>query len=311
MLDLADHGNASRAVRETLRIAAAPEGFLYRLGPHAGLLLRLLDWVKDSQTSLLNKCRRQFKKQVRKHPFAPESIYWKLANAVADLYDDSPVFARVPGVALAVNRYHFCRAAGDSAAEPLQVYLDRFENIFPPKSPVRLPQREIVFLISPKLSLEDEYPLLKSCLKAAAVLIWAGAQVLLVGRADRSTGYIEGIPFLGLKDFGELNQILRSLQPLDVLIAVGYPDLPNRIAARQVLVYDLQMADDENFTKDLLGAVRQTGRFSPLPLVMQLTLKWGQLERLLEDDLPDKIKRFRLRVADAVRRRLMMLERRS
>jgi glycosyltransferase involved in cell wall biosynthesis len=311
MLDLSEYKSAMRAARETLRIAAAPDAFLYRLGPHAGLVLRLLDWAERAMPAsrLWSHCRRWIRKQVRKYPFAPESLYWKLANAVAELKDGRPAFSPIPVVSLAVNRYHRDRAAGNPAADSLHVYLDRFENVIPPERSVALPQHEVVLYIQPELFIEDEDPVLSACLEAGAALAQAGAQVLLVGRSDRLTGYLEGIPYLGLPNGCDHHRALACLQPFDTLISVGYSGSLRNLAARQMLTFTTQTVREEKFSEQVLEAVRSSTAPAPMPLVMRLIILWGRMERQIEDEIPARLGRFRLRIENAVRWRLQSLRR--
>jgi hypothetical protein len=302
MLDLTDPVSARRAARETLRIAADPEGYINRLGPHAGLLLRLLDWAGSG--SLRDEIRRQIRKQVRKYPYAAESLPWKLANAVAELKGGNDSFSPVPGSGLALERYHSFLATGDPAAAPLKVYLDRFENVHPPESPVKLTSRQVVFLITPDMPLEGEHSVVTACLEAGAALVWAGSQVLLVGRSERLSGYWDGIPFLGLPAGYDPGRALAALQPIDTLIAVGYPGLPAGGKARHIFAFDVQQAVNESFGELVLEAVRCAGQAAPTSLALRLTLMWGRVERIVEDELPERLRRFRLRVEDAIRRRV-------
>lgn len=310
MLDLSDLKGALGAAKQILHIAADSNAFIYRLGLHAGLLLRLLDWAYDGFTNkpLWNYCRRWIMKQIRKYPHQPESLYWKMANAVAELKTDQLAFSPIPAVSLAENYYHYCRAAGDAAADSLYDYLKQFEDIVPLKSPVRLPQREIILLTPPELSLGDEHPAMTACLKAAGELLHTGAQVLLVGRADQLAGYLENVPYLGLPDECNPGRVLTLLQPVDTLIAVGYPDRHENIAARHILAFTTQTACDEVFYEHVLGAIRNPGPRAPFPFAIRLVLLWGRLERLVENEIPGRLHRFRLRFNDAVRRRLKTLD---
>jgi glycosyltransferase involved in cell wall biosynthesis len=133
-IDLSDPVAAAAAIKRIVNIACERSAFLYSLGPHPALILRVLEWVfgDEAQPSAMG-LREQLRQRVRHMALAEGDDDWSWmwrGLAVACAQPD-PRFAYHPVDVRALARHeHAVRRQGRGGpAEPLRVYLRRFEGL--------------------------------------------------------------------------------------------------------------------------------------------------------------------------------------
>ena len=133
--DLNDEAAARAAAAKALEIACEPTAFLYALGVHPGLMLRLLEWAfpmtdapppsEDLRAMIIARVRAMALED------GEDEWHWMWRDLAAALALPAPRFTYRPIDPTALGRRDYAarRARGGAAAEPLRVYLERFEGI--------------------------------------------------------------------------------------------------------------------------------------------------------------------------------------
>ncbi len=150
-VDLLDQRQAEAAVKETLNVACEASSFLYSLGAHPALVLRLLEWVFSDQ------CRHEVlrglvKSRIEEMSFVEGDDDWAwmwrmLAAAVQDARPDFP-FSPVDVSALALREWRSKQILSDPKEAALRQYLIRFEGIDPLEAlPKAASKARLAFLV--------------------------------------------------------------------------------------------------------------------------------------------------------------------
>ena len=134
--DLQDPVAATAAVGAALDIACEPSAFVYCLGIHSGLILRVLEWVWSEAVcdpGLRAGLREEVVRRIRDQAFEPGDGDWhdmwrELAAACAS---PQPCFAYQPIERLVLARQELARrhAGAGGLAAPLNEYLVRYEGL--------------------------------------------------------------------------------------------------------------------------------------------------------------------------------------
>lgn len=246
MTNLSDPQAARKALLHALDVAADPSGFLYVLGPHPALLLRVLEWAwgspyQETAGTIQQIVRRWTRKISLRHRGTDFGFFWKAAAVATRLarrrFDYQPIS---PGVVAEAN-YCSLRSAGDVKAEAVHRYLEMFEKRLLPKEALSRPgkTKEVVFVCQTETHLTDDikYGTLRATLEAAKFLMRSGRRVLLTGLSDQGFGFIEGILFVGAPDDGSWAKAISLLGPIDTLIGVSRADVFRLTHAKRVMVY--------------------------------------------------------------------------
>jgi glycosyltransferase involved in cell wall biosynthesis/GT2 family glycosyltransferase len=127
--DLSDPVTALRTVARALGIAAEPSSFIYGLGPHYGLLVRILEWVfaAEGGSALERPSRDRLVALVRR--FTQETAERHAHTALGDMWAAAARACRCPAPRVSYRRIEPVELAGlresTSPEAPLRQYLTR------------------------------------------------------------------------------------------------------------------------------------------------------------------------------------------
>jgi glycosyltransferase involved in cell wall biosynthesis len=179
-IDLSDPAAAQAAIERVLEIACDRSAFLYSLGPHPALILRVLEWVFGSERGLAAAgLRDRVRDRVRQMALveSDDDWSWMWRGLAASCAQASPDFAyhAVDARDLA-RREHAARRQGRGGpAEPLRVYLRRFEGLDECPEPPAASSSARLVMFAPGIE-----PALLAAREAAAALTEQGLRIVLV-----------------------------------------------------------------------------------------------------------------------------------
>jgi len=246
MTNLSDPQMARRALLQALDVAADPFGFLYALGPHPALLLRILEWAwgdphREMAGTMQQIIRRRARKTSLQHRGTAFGFIWEAAAVASRLPRRRFDFQPLSPSTVAEANYWSLGSVDGPKAEALHRYLELFEKRFlPKKTPARHGKtKEVVFACQIETHLTDaiKYGTFRATIEAAKYLIRSGRRVLLTGLSDQGMGFIEGILFVGAADDKSWAKAITLLGPIDTLIGVSRADVFRLTHAQRVMVY--------------------------------------------------------------------------
>jgi glycosyltransferase involved in cell wall biosynthesis len=153
-VDLADPAAATAAVEKALEVACDQTAYVYSLGVHPALVLRILEWVfsdEAARSPVKSELRARVRRRVREMALADGDDYWHWMwrGVAAACACESAKFAYEPIDPRALaRREHAARLTGRGGPEePLRVYLRRFDAIeVSPQRPVAAGSDRIAIL---------------------------------------------------------------------------------------------------------------------------------------------------------------------
>ena len=179
-IDLSDAAAAAAAIERIVDIACDRSAFLYSLGPHPALILRVLEWVfGDDAGAPAAGLRNRLCDRIRDMALAEGEDDWSwmwrgLAASCAQpnpRFDFQPVDARE-----LARREHASRRQGRGGpAGPLRVYLRRFEGLDEPADPSAGSSPARIVMLAPAIE-----PALLAAREAAIQLSDRGLRTALV-----------------------------------------------------------------------------------------------------------------------------------
>ncbi|MBI4849800.1 MAG: glycosyltransferase [Nitrospirae bacterium] len=246
LLDLSDTGTAERVLARTLDIASEPTGFLYSLGPHPVLLLRIMEWIGDGpfrEYSCSSRLQNIFKRHARelscRYQGTAFGLVWKLAEATCHSPLAGFKFRAMPPVVIG-KMYYFESTSSEHVEKPLRQYLLQFEHLTVQSSNSFVDNREILFIFPAEVSLSDKTTgnsMVKSVVPLAEELREKGCRVFFLGNSVPRLGFFEDFPCIGIRNELEMKEVINSLGMLDVAVAVSFPDCLQWTTAKQKLLY--------------------------------------------------------------------------
>ena len=236
----------AEAIRRALDVAGNPGAFVYALGAHPLLLLRVLEWIDLNalgarRARLRELVMRQCDGVVSRGDDGALGFYAKaLASALrrsGGVFRYDPLEPR----AIALQQLGALRSAGDPEAAELERYLERTGDVIEPgvDRAHRERHREVAFVcqIGTRLPAEVVFGTLHATVEMARHAQRSGYRVLVIALSDFAFGFVEGLPFIGARDEKALVRVLRSLRSIHGVVAVSRADVLTRVAAQHSLVY--------------------------------------------------------------------------
>ena len=247
LVDLDDPEPALAALRKALEIAQIADSlFLYSLGPHPALLLRILEWVwSKTDNDFACKARRTVRNRAneisKKCEGTAFGFLWKAASVATRLPQNTFAYESVSPAEVAEHHYWDLEARGDAGAETLHRYLGRVETGHL-RPDVSLPDgevKEVIFVNQPAMTLGNAgvYGTLRVTLERAKYLVRSGVKVVIVAVSDNGLSMCEGVLVVGAKNEESLLQALGLWGPADTVIGISRADFLMKVRARRVVVY--------------------------------------------------------------------------
>jgi len=247
-VDLADPRAACAAARRALGIARkASSPFLYGLGPHPALLLRVLEWAWSlSDREVAGPVQRAVRRELDRLPSASHAddlrFLWRAARAAVLVPSQRFAYVPLDAAVLARQRYRRLAALGDPAATPLARYLrqiDAGRDALETPAPERGKVDDVVFVNQWGLVLQHDvmYGSQRALLEVARRVVRSGRRSLLVSLADSGMGYVDGILFVGAPSEPGLRQLVRELGRVGALVTLSRGDLFGHVKATRTMVY--------------------------------------------------------------------------
>jgi glycosyltransferase involved in cell wall biosynthesis len=244
--NLSDPRTARKALLQALSVAADPSGFLYALGPHPALLLRIMEWAwRDHNRRIANTMQRIIRGWTKKVSFQHKGtafgFYWKAAAVASQLPERRFDYQPISPAMVAEAHYWLLKSVSRIEAEPLHRYLEMFEKRSLPKD-APAPHgksKEVVFVCQKGTHLTGaiKYGTFRATIEVAKYLIRAGRMVLLTGLSDQGMGFIDGVLFVGAHDNRSWAKAVTLLGPIDTLIGISRTDIFRLVYAQRLLVY--------------------------------------------------------------------------
>lgn len=150
--DLRNGASASAAIASALDVACDRSSFLYCLGPHPSLVLRILEWVfsrEDREHDHKEQVRLRIEEMALRNS-DDEDWSWMWRQLALSLAGGGSSFGYSPiePAELASRLYRSRQVSKDSSLQPVREYLKRFMNIeVPLELPADAGSARIVFLV--------------------------------------------------------------------------------------------------------------------------------------------------------------------
>jgi glycosyltransferase involved in cell wall biosynthesis len=247
LVDLDDPELALAALERALEIAqTADSPFLYSLGPHPALLLRILEWVWNrTDNDFAAVARRVVRNRAnwvsKKYEGTTLGFLWKGASVATRLPQNNFAYESVSPMEVAERYYWDLEAHGDARAEKLHRYLDRVEKgrLRSDVSSTIGEVKEVIFVNQPGMTIGNSgvYGTLRVTLERAKYLIRSGVKVVIVAMSDNGLSMCEGVLVVGVKNEDSLLQALGLWGPADTVVGISRADFLMKVRAKRVVVY--------------------------------------------------------------------------
>lgn len=211
-VNLSDPLQAEEAVRAALDVACNPSSFIYCMGVHPGLVLRVLEWVFSGEARLAS-VEQMVRDRVQQMSFqeSEDDWCWMWRRLAIGLTDEAPrvTYDAVDPLALAIGQWRAMRLDDDPKHVAMRSYLQRFDLVDPEEvSPDVLDKSRVAFVLraerddialfmsaARRLSNRGMRPvvLVQSVEGSMPTLQWSdGVPIIAVRSLDRNT-----LPWLG------------------------------------------------------------------------------------------------------------------
>ena len=243
-VDLTDSDAARDAVKHALETAAQSKGFLYALGPHLALILRILEWAWSVQAQPVAKAvhpliTEWITSRSRIETDTPYGYLLKAAAAAVQLPKVQFAYHSIPPSQVAETWYWQLKGQKNPKADALRRYLEKFDQRLLPAeiSPLSGNCREIVFVNQLGAQMSHVNGSFRATLEVAKCLMRSGCSVLFVGQSEHGLGYHEGVLFVGACDEQSVERAVKLLSPIDTLVGISRGDIVPWASAQRYLIY--------------------------------------------------------------------------
>ena len=253
LLDLKDPQTARRALKKSLEIASEPSGFIYSLGPHAALLLRITEWIYDEQEKqdpyLQQELKEMLSDQVslvlKQYTGTYFAFIWKIISAIIQVQHSGLKYTAFSPSIVGKMYYYSSQSAGNAFLQPLKIYLDRFDGVQVNTSSQIQHEEEMVVVIPSDISLSNvlNNQNMKNALKIFKYLAQMGYRVLLIGHSEQRIGILEGFLFLGGEDETVQKKLAKGFGRTDILATLSHADTLRWVKASRKIRYRLPEVD--------------------------------------------------------------------
>ncbi|MGH7029004.1 MAG: glycosyltransferase, partial [Stellaceae bacterium] len=282
-IDLSEPGSAAAAIERIVDIACDRSAFLYSLGPHPALILRVLEWVFDSDAGgVAAGLRGRLRGRIRLIALeeGEDDWSWMWRGLAASCAEPEPRFAYYPiDPRELARREHAARRQGRGApAAPLRRYLRRFEGCEEPAEPPSGSSAARIVMLAPAIE-----PVLLAARRAAAELSERGLRTALVvaGHRYRWEAAAATVPRLPIDRDG-----LPWLGEIELALALDRRPAPIWLEAAVTASLDgPAVLKPALIVAEILGALRLDGSGAARRPVafLERVLSGGGAERVVRD----------------------------
>jgi glycosyltransferase involved in cell wall biosynthesis len=244
LVDFSDPKMASRAINKALDIAADASGFVYMLGPHPALLLRIMEWAWTyAQPDTAGRAQKTIRQRVSeiscRYSGTPFGFMWRAAASASRLPQRRFDYQKISPVNTAEMNYWFLKFIDITEAQQIQEYLERFnvtiigeESVIP-----EVKTREVAIVCREEMSLTSSTgdDTVQSAIIFARQLMRSGCPVLITGLSTQGIGFLDGVLYVGAGDEKSLSNAIKFLGPLYMIAGISRPDISRIGCARKYI----------------------------------------------------------------------------
>jgi predicted O-linked N-acetylglucosamine transferase (SPINDLY family)/glycosyltransferase involved in cell wall biosynthesis len=215
LLDLGNAEDCRRAVERALDVAGCKQAFLYALGPHPALILRILEWAWQKCPSReADRIRGIIKERAshyaRVHGLSSLGLIWRAAAAAVQMKAPRFSYQPIEPMDVAEPFYWELAASGSREGTTLRRYLERYDR--PPRnraadagsitrgSLMPLPE-------DARLPADTEDSGTLAALTRVNQQVQSGRRLVLAAIAEASFGHVAGTPYVGVRDAESLARL--------------------------------------------------------------------------------------------------------
>lgn len=270
--NLRDHESATKAVTTALNVACDRSAFLYSLGVHPALILRVLEWV-CSGSCVFPELRNLTRSRIGDMSFGEgdDDWVWMWRQLAVAVHDEEPTFnyAPIDVSQLGLRQYQNRVSVGEPSPKPLRDYLARFgglnvEEELPPTDG----SSRIVLLIDRMPECSGGHSFTDKLARRGYRIVW------LSGRSSGASVFewTSWASSIRVSNFGR--DILPWLGEVECVVTLPGIMQPTWLASVSHIVLDerLSAADIE---QDLRSQLRQPSQQSVRPVVFLERVLWG------------------------------------
>ena len=204
LLDLKNTSVSINAILSMLKVAVDPSSYIYSLGPHLGLFLRLFEWLncleENEYNNSIDIIRLTVTESLRKiHTF---EISFLLKTILVAIALPKIPFSYIPvSPQVTAERFIHSRSCHRKTnQDALSRYLEEFEGIHIEKQMIEKLDCEVLLNIPLAISFESfvENQDFAKVLRIAHSLNEKGLRVVLLGNSKTRLGSIDGFIFIGV-----------------------------------------------------------------------------------------------------------------
>lgn len=245
-LDFQEQVVVEEAIRRALAVAGNPKAFVYALGAHPLLFLRILEWIDlNAQGAWKRRLRKLVMSKcgdvASRSDDGALAFYAKALVAAVRRSGGAFRYDEVTAGEIASQQLDALRSAADPEAADLERYLERTGDVIEPcvDSAHVEQHREVVFVCQrgQRLPADVVFGTLHATLEVARYAQRSGYRVLVIALSAYAFGFVEGLPFIGARDEEALAGVLRSLRLVYGVVALSRADVLTAVAAQHSLVY--------------------------------------------------------------------------
>jgi glycosyltransferase involved in cell wall biosynthesis len=134
LLDLNTYEASMKAVKKILEVSSDPSSYVYSLGFHPGLIMRLLEWIyhfsnREHRADLIAVVKSFSKKTYNKYRGTEFGGMWEETMEIVKNPVDGFSYQPISHVDVGINHYFQCMYVDNSLAAPLKKYLESYEEV--------------------------------------------------------------------------------------------------------------------------------------------------------------------------------------
>jgi glycosyltransferase involved in cell wall biosynthesis len=308
-VDLDDRNIARDILSRTIDIVASEsDAYIFKLGMHALVHLRILEWIWDPamDLTLREELRNMILKQapgfISFYKGSPLGLLWQASRAA--IKASQPHFKYFPCEADKIGKinYYLQRSEHSEVAQPLRTYLEQNEKLFFEEVPLNIENPgQLILLLPPDVSLDDpgdaEFQRLREIWLSLTRL---GFFVLLIGKSKYTLGLMDGLPYLGAEDRDGQEQLLVALGDLDTVVALSEPARLERVKAERRVAFEI--SQPKGLASELLGSLIHKIQAAPRKKIFHvITARRLHLLRAIYTSLIPVSVRLRMRLGQRLR----------
>lgn len=251
-------------------VAGEVDAYVYKLGVHPLLHLRILEWLWNPAMNLKLReelCLLLFERVtelIAIYNESPFGLIWQVFHAV--LKADQPQFAFFPcePAKIGEKHYHLQYTEQPEIAQALRAYLEKNDGISFEEGPATTRGTgQLVLILPPDLSLDDPVnPKLVKTREIWQYLTRTGFFVVLVGQSKYTMGMMDGLLYVAAQTMHEQNRLLTGLGDLDTVVALSHPERLNLVTAERQVYFDINQQNGSalKLTDELFQKIRLASR---------------------------------------------------